>query len=110
MPAGDSCYFVNDQHNCAAGLTCAKNGDDGYVCQGLSQGQACIGMQDVKCNPGLACQFNQVGLQWQCLPTIKRGDQCNSTVRCQFGTECWNGTCTRYGSLPVGSEIYVTTN
>ena len=62
------------------------------------------------CNPGLACQLNQQNNTYQCLPTAKKGMFCNYTISCEFGTSCWNNTCTRFGSLPVGSPILVTTN
>jgi|JI10StandDraft_1071094.scaffolds.fasta_scaffold512150_1 hypothetical protein len=96
MPAGDSC---TDNAQCATG-SCNTTGTT-KTCSGKNLTDACT--LDQECYPGLFC--NQTSKK--CDNVSKVGAVCNSTLPCEFGTFCANGTCTQFGTFDAGKRFFV---
>ena len=101
MPAGDSCTkdeecFMNKCNTTGSTKTWA----------GKSENETCG--DDRECYPGLYC--GTVGSTRNCTPVAKAGENCSSTIPCEFGYGCANGSCTRFGSLENGQKYYIQDN
>ena len=74
---------------------------DGY-CRGSLLGESCSDNYD--CDLGLSCIGNDCTDPWQTTTPIS----CSTFENCPATYGCWNGKCTRYGSLPVGTQLGIS--
>jgi hypothetical protein len=82
---GDNCENVSQ---CISGLRC-ENG----ICVGAAENATCGLSND--CNVGLYCTYGS------CVPVKQFGEACDRLNQelCAFGTDCFRGTCTKYGTV-----------
>jgi hypothetical protein len=89
-----------------AGEACTSNADcsltngsncTNSVCTGAKQGDTCS--VDADCLVGNYCNGTV------CQAQLKQNANCTREFECVNGNACWNKTCTRYFSLPVGSDV-----
>lgn len=85
LPPGD---FCNNSNQCFNDGVC-ENG----VCTGKGEKSDC--QYHRECNVGLYC-LNKV-----CSQIKRRGETCDLAMghRCEFGSDCFQGTCTQYGTV-----------
>jgi hypothetical protein len=95
MAAGDSC---TDSAQCATG-SCNNTGST-KTCSGKNYTDTCS--VDNECYPGLFCNSTK-----KCDFVAKESKACDANTRCEFGTLCMSGNCTRFGNQDTGKQFYV---
>lgn len=93
--------------NLAAGLACNATSICRYnctngVCLGRAQGSACN--YDADCDTTSYCTGIN-GNNGTCVALLAVGKACTATDECIQGSECFNGLCTNYYSIPSGNAL-----
>jgi hypothetical protein len=96
MPAGDSCNYDEE---CYINL-CNSTSGETKTCAGRAENERCG--DDRECYPGFFCNSTNV-----CGKVAKKNENCTASIRCEFGTQCVNQTCTTFGSLSDGARYYL---
>ncbi|CAI2371728.1 unnamed protein product [Moneuplotes crassus] len=104
LPAGDDCGGLS---TCYGAATCTTI-QNKTRCAGLQKGDECT--DDRECNPGLYCKKGGVFASDKCDEVAKQDQECDNDFRCEFGTQCVNSTCTRFGNLTVGTRFEILDN
>ena len=82
-------------------MNCTEIFNGTKACQGVPEQGVCL--QDIQCIPGTSCVMNK------CVKTIPVGGSCDHvSAECGFGTRCYSGICTAYGSLLIGTYLNLT--
>lgn len=94
------------------GSKCTDNSDcqtscENGTCKGTANGAKCT-VKD-ECLIGYTCRKNQTDVNSTliCQPQLPEGSACETEFDCQNSYGCFNNTCTKYFSLPEGTN---TTN
>jgi hypothetical protein len=86
---GDDCYYPNTPSECAVGVCDACPGHCASVTDPDQKGDAC---NDRSCAQGLGCRpVNNT--HYECVEIVGSGEPCSSTVQCEDGLYCSDGTC-----------------
>uniref|UniRef100_A0A7S3KNC0 Dickkopf N-terminal cysteine-rich domain-containing protein n=1 Tax=Euplotes crassus TaxID=5936 RepID=A0A7S3KNC0_EUPCR len=101
LPAGDDCGGLA---SCFGKATCT-NIQNMTICAGLAKDETCT--DDRECNPGLYCKKGGALASNKCEPVANVTQACSNDIRCQFGTQCVNKTCHRFGNLTVGTRFEI---
>jgi hypothetical protein len=101
LPPGDDC---NGTASCYSGTTCSTI-DQQSRCIGKEENTTCV--IDNECQPGLFCWHTGSGRTNTCRPVLQEGETCDLNRRCEFGTQCANLTCTRFGTLEDGERFAI---
>lgn len=101
LPPGDDC---GGHSTCFPGTTCNII-EEQPRCVGIEKNLACS--NDMQCQPGLFCWHTGTGRNNTCQPILHEGESCDQHKRCEFGTQCSNLTCTRFGTLDDGTKFTV---
>jgi hypothetical protein len=94
--------------NCTDNTDCiSSKGCENGVCKGTPNGAICLNSEE--CLIGFTCLKNgtDVNATLTCQPQLPENSTCEKDVDCQNSFGCHNGNCTRYFSLPEGTN---TTN
>ena len=79
---------------CEVDKQCRSGKCEGLRCTGKSAGESCIAHED--CGVGLYCYA---------IKLKNVNSNCESDIECETSSGCWNGICTKYLSLTLGTSI-----
>lgn len=92
---GESCEYNRD--------CLSSKCNDKKICEPIKNGYNCDEFRDNQCLPGSYCGLD--GNRFACKEMASEGQKCSSTNECRLGLSCFNGNCTKWGSLPLGRNI-----
>ena len=101
LPPGDDC---NGTASCYPGTTC-NTIDLKKRCVGREENVTCT--NDKECQPGLFCWHTGSGRTNTCKPLLQEGETCDLNRRCEFGSQCANLSCTRFGTMKNGERFAI---
>lgn len=93
---GGECQSDSD---CITGATC----DSGNICRNKKQGDPCVSPDE--CEIGFSCYIPKEKENKECSPQLGNKELCTEDTDCVNTHGCFNGECTAYFSLSVGTKI-----
>lgn len=92
---------------CEEDKQCLSKKCDLLVCAGFKEGYSCS--KDEDCDVGLYCSEKYPN-QNKCVQQKGTYSECSKDEECKNNAGCFNKLCTKYLSLPIGTNVYEEKN